>query len=532
MLAQRLRSTLASNGAARMMMSSVSRSDLTLRNYKFLEELGLEEVNDGVYNGSWGGKGKVVTTFNPATNQPIAQVREATPEEYHLTVKKATDAQKFWKALPAPRRGEIVRQIGDELRQYAKPLGQLVSLEMGKILAEGVGEVQEYIDVCDYAVGLSRMLNGKVIPSERPNHFMMEVWNPLGNVGIISAFNFPVAVFGWNSAIGMVAGNCGIWKGAPSTSLCSVAVTKILSRVLERNNVPGAVCSTVCGGAEIGQLMAQDRNIDLLSFTGSTAVGQTVGVEVQKRFGKHILELGGNNAVIVHKDANLDLVLRGFVFSAVGTAGQRCTTARRLIVHKDVRKELEERLVRSYQQVPLGDPLLSSTLVGPLHSPAAVALYQRTVEQAVAQGGKVLVGGQVLPGPGNFVQPTLISISHDAPVVHHEAFVPISYIIEYEHIEDAFAWNNEVRQGLSSALFTQDTSNVFRWVTEFGSDCGIANVNIATSGAEIGGAFGGEKETGGGRESGSDSWKQYMRRSTCTINYGKDLPLAQGIQFG
>lgn len=453
-------------------------------------------------------------------------------------------------------RGEIVRQIGEELRKFAVPLGQLVSLEMGKILPEGVGEVQEYIDICDYAVGLSRMLNGKVIPSERPNHFMLETWNPVGNLGVITAFNFPVAVYGWNrfdlshlsfslsfffrllifslhSAISMIAGNCTLWKGAPTTSLTTIAVTKIVAKVLAQNDIPGAVCSTVCGGADIGATLAADPNINLVSFTGSTEIGRKVGVAVQQRFGKSILELGGNNAVIVHSDADLDLAVRGILFSAVGTAGQRCTSTRRIIVHKDIKKELLSRLIKAYKQVPIGDPLKKNILVGPLHTKTAVETFKKTVVEAQQQGGKVLVGGNILHDyRGNFVEPTLISIQHDAPVVLRETFVPISYVIEYSDISDAFSWNNKVPQGLSSALFSTNCSNIFSWLSQNGSDCGIANVNIATSGAEIGGAFGGEKETGGGRESGSDSWKQYMRRSTCTINYGKDLPLAQGIQFG
>jgi len=501
--------------------------------YPFLKELGLEPVNLGVYNGSWSGSGEVITTVNPANNEPIASVKQGNLQDYEETIAKMNQAQAQWKSTPAPVRGEIVRQIGDELRKYKAPLANLVSLEMGKIYAEGLGEVQEFIDICDYATGLSRMINGKVIPSERPNHFMIENWNPLGNVGVISAFNFPVAVYGWNVSLSMIAGNTTVWKGAPTTSLTSVAVTKILANVLERNGVSGAVCSTVCGGADVGQRMAEDKNINLLSFTGSTPVGRKVGVTVQQRFGKSILELGGNNAVIVHNDANLELALRGILFAAVGTAGQRCTTARRLFIHKDVLPTLLPKLIRAYKQVKIGDPLEEGTLVGPVHTKSAVDLYAQTVKNAVAQGGEVLVGGNVLSHlPGNFVEPTLIRINHDAAVVQHEAFVPISYVIEYENLDDAIAWNNEVGQGLSSALFTNQCSNIFEWLSARGSDCGIANVNIATSGAEIGGAFGGEKETGGGRESGSDSWKQYMRRSTCTINYGSTLPLAQGIKFG
>ncbi|XP_065512765.1 alpha-aminoadipic semialdehyde dehydrogenase isoform X2 [Caloenas nicobarica] len=436
--------------------------------YAWLRELGLQEENPGVYNGRWGGGGQVVTTFCPANNQPIASVRQANLEDYEETVKKAKEAWKVWADIPAPKRGEIVRQIGDALRQKIKVLGSLVSLEMGKIFVEGVGEVQEYVDVCDYALGLSRMIGGPVLPSERPGHALIEQWNPLGLVGIITAFNFPVAVYGWNSAIAMICGNACIWKGAPTTSLISVAVTKIISKVLEDNKVPGAICSLVCGGADIGTAMARDERMDLLSFTGSTKVGKQVALMVQERFGRSLLELGGNNAIIVFEDADLNLVIPSALFAAVGTAGQRCTTVRRLVINR----------------------------------------------------------------PGNYVEPTIVTgLPHDAPIVHTETFAPILYVLKFKEEEEVFAWNNEVKQGLSSSIFTKDLGRIFRWLGPKGSDCGIVNVNIPTSGAEIGGAFGGEKHTGGGRESGSDSWKLYMRRSTCTINYSKDLPLAQGIKF-
>uniref|UniRef100_A0A8D2N4D7 aldehyde dehydrogenase (NAD(+)) n=1 Tax=Zonotrichia albicollis TaxID=44394 RepID=A0A8D2N4D7_ZONAL len=401
-----------------------------------------------------------------------------------LMLKKAKEAWKVWADIPAPKRGEIVRQIGDALRQKIKVLGSLVSLEMGKIFVEGVGEVQEYVDVCDYAVGLSRMIGGPILPSERPGHALIEQWNPVGLVGVITAFNFPVAVYGWNSAIAMICGNACLWKGAPTTSLVSVAVTKIIAKVLEDNKLPGAICSLVCGGADIGTAMARDERMDLLSFTGSTKVGKQVALMVQERFGRSLLELGGNNAIIVFEDADLNLVIPSALFAAVGTAGQRCTTARRLVINR----------------------------------------------------------------PGNYVEPTIVTgLPHDAPIVHTETFAPILYVLKFKEEEEVFAWNNEVKQGLSSSIFTKDLGRIFRWEGTFpdpkeelylifvcrpkGSDCGIVNVNIPTSGAEIGGAFGGEKHTGGGRESGSDSWKLYMRRSTCTINYSKDLPLAQGIKF-
>uniref|UniRef100_A0A8B9QTC7 aldehyde dehydrogenase (NAD(+)) n=1 Tax=Apteryx owenii TaxID=8824 RepID=A0A8B9QTC7_APTOW len=436
--------------------------------YAWLRELGLEEENPGVYNGRWGGSGEVVTTYCPANNEPIARVRQASLEDYEETVKKAKEAWKVWADIPAPKRGEIVRQIGDALRQKIKVLGSLVSLEMGKIFVEGVGEVQEYVDVCDYAVGLSRMIGGPILPSERPGHALIEQWNPVGLVGIITAFNFPVAVYGWNSAIAMICGNACLWKGAPTTSLISVAVTKIIAKVLEDNKVPGAICSLACGGAEIGTAMARDERMDLLSFTGSTKVGKQVALMVQERFGRSLLELGGNNAIIVFEDADLNLVIPSALFAAVGTAGQRCTTARRLVINR----------------------------------------------------------------PGNYVEPTIVTgLPHNAPIVHTETFAPILYVLKFKVEEEVFTWNNEVKQGLSSSIFTKDLGRIFRWLGPKGSDCGIVNVNIPTSGAEIGGAFGGEKHTGGGRESGSDSWKLYMRRSTCTINYSKDLPLAQGIKF-
>uniref|UniRef100_A0A287DFQ4 aldehyde dehydrogenase (NAD(+)) n=1 Tax=Ictidomys tridecemlineatus TaxID=43179 RepID=A0A287DFQ4_ICTTR len=414
--------------------------------YTWLKELGLREENEGVYNGSWGGQGEVITTYCPANNEPIARVRQASVADYEETIKKAREAWKVWADIPAPKRGEIVRQIGDALREKIQVLGNLVSLEMGKILVEGVGEVQEYVDICDYAVGLSRMIGGPILPSERPGHALIEQWNPVGLVGIITAFNFPVAVYGWNNAIAMM----------------------IIAKVLEDNKLPGAICSLTCGGADIGTAMAKDERVNLLSFTGSTQVGKQVALMVQERFGRSLLELGGNNAIIAFEDADLSLVVPSALFAAVGTAGQRCTTARRLVMDR----------------------------------------------------------------PGNYVEPTIVTgLAHDASIAHTETFAPILYVFKFKTEEEVFAWNNEVKQGLSSSIFTKDLGRIFRWLGPKGSDCGIVNVNIPTSGAEIGGAFGGEKHTGGGRESGSDAWKQYMRRSTCTINYSKDLPLAQGIKF-
>uniref|UniRef100_A0A667YEI9 Alpha-aminoadipic semialdehyde dehydrogenase n=1 Tax=Myripristis murdjan TaxID=586833 RepID=A0A667YEI9_9TELE len=503
--------------------------------YSWLKELGLSEDNHGVYNGTWGGSGEVVTSYCPANNEPIARVRQATMAEYEETIQKSREAWKVWAEVSranAPKRGEIVRQIGDALRKKIKVLGSLVSLEMGKIYVEGVGEVQEYVDVCDYAVGLSRMIGGPILPSERPGHALIEQWNPVGLVGIITAFNFPVAVYGWNNAIALICGNVCLWKGAPTTPLTSVAVTKIVAEVLEQNNLPGAICSMTCGGADIGTAMAKDERVDLLSFTGSTHVGKMVAMMVQERFGRQLLELGGNNAIIVFEDADLNLVVPSAVFASVGTAGQRCTTTRRLMLHESVHDTVVERVAKAYKQVRIGDPWDRNTLYGPLHTKQAVEQYLAAIEKAKQQGGTLICGGKVMDRAGNYVEPTIITgLPHDASIVQTETFVPILYVLKFKTEDEAFAWNNEVKQGLSSSIFTKDMGRVFRWLGPKGSDCGIVNVNIPTSGAEIGGAFGGEKHTGGGRESGSDSWKQYMRRSTCTINYSKDLPLAQGIKF-
>ncbi|KAI9503775.1 Aldehyde/histidinol dehydrogenase [Coemansia spiralis] len=497
-----------------------------------LKALGLDSYNLGVFNGTWGGNGDVVETVNPATGEVLGAVQQANAKDLNETLERAASAAKQWRMVPAPKRGEVVRQMRNALAEKIEPLGRLVALEMGKILPEGIGEVQEYIDVADYAVGLSRMLNGQVVPSERPGHAMMEVWNPLGVVGVISAFNFPVAVYGWNSAISLVCGNAVVWKGAPTTSLTSVAVTKILAQVLETNGLPGALCSLTAGGADIGQAIAMDKRVDLVSFTGSTNTGRKVALTVQERFGKSILELGGNNAIIVHNDADIDLAVRSVLFAAVGTAGQRCTTTRRLFLHEDIHDTFIDRLKKAYSQIRIGNPLESGVLCGPLHTKAAVALFEQGIVDIKAQGGKILYGGNVLQNlQGNFVEPTITSIAHDAPVVHREIFAPILHTIKYSSINDAVDWNNEVGQGLSSSLFTTSPERIFNWIGPSGSDCGIVNVNIPTNGAEIGGAFGGEKETGGGRESGSTAWQQYMRRQTCTINYSGMLPLAQGIKF-
>ncbi|KAJ3194050.1 Alpha-aminoadipic semialdehyde dehydrogenase [Irineochytrium annulatum] len=497
-----------------------------------LSSLGLKESgNLGVYNGKWGGSGPVIRSVNPATNEVIAEVITGTTAELSETLDLARKAQKVWREVPAPKRGEIVRQIREKLFQKRDALGALVSLEVGKILAEGVGEIQEYIDIADFAVGLSRSLNGQVIPSERPGHFMMEQFHPLGVTGIISAFNFPAAVAGWNVALAMITGNACVWKPAPSTPLIALATTRLIQEVLEANNLPGALHSLVCGGADVGEMMCKDRRVDLVSFTGSTAIGRKVATTVQERFGKVILELGGNNAIIVLEDADIELAVRSVLFAAVGTAGQRCTTTRRLFLHEKIHDDFLARLTKAYDQVKIGNPLDDGVLCGPLHTKTAVDTYLKAIKSVEAQGGKVVRGGEVIDRPGNYVEPTITSISPSADIVQHEVFVPILHVMKIKNLEEAVHHNNSVRQGLSSSLFTKDVSNVFKWTGAAGSDCGIVNVNIPTNGAEIGGAFGGEKETGGGRESGSDSWKQYTRRQTCTINFSGQLPLAQGIKF-
>lgn len=502
--------------------------------YSFLKELGLEKQNAGVYNGQWKGSGELIKSYSPASGKVIAEVKAGSSNDYEECAHAAQTAWHAWAEMPAPERGELVRQIGDALRVKLQPLGQLVSLEMGKILPEAIGEVVEYIHVCDLALGLSRTLPGTIFPSERPGHVLIEKWNPLGMIGIITAFNFPVAVFGWNSAIAMVCGDVSVWKPSDTTPLTAVAITKIVSEVLEKNNLPGAIASLCVGGATIGQQIVKDPRMKLVSFTGSTAVGQQVGVEVQKRFGRHLLELGGNNAIIVNADANLDLLLNAAVFACAGTAGQRCTTTRRMLIHSKVYNEVITRLKKSYAAVlnRIGDPLHGDTLIGPLHTPAAVEAFKKTVAEAVKQGGTVEFGGKVMQREGYFVEPTIITgLPHDSPLVKSECFAPIVYCIKVPDLDTGIQYNNEVEQGLSSSVFTENLADVFKWIGPHGSDCGIVNVNIPTNGAEVGGAFGGEKATGGGRECGSDSWKNYMRRSTVTINYSGAIKLAQNIKF-
>eukprot|EP01138_Halocafeteria_seosinensis_P002143 gb/GECG01002193.1/.p1 GENE.gb/GECG01002193.1/~~gb/GECG01002193.1/.p1 ORF type:complete len:538 (+),score=78.11 gb/GECG01002193.1/:1-1614(+) len=499
---------------------------------QFLKELGLKEDNNGVYaGGQWKASGEVTTSYNPATGKPIARVRRGTKEDYERCVKVMQENKTQWQKTPAPTRGEIVRQIGLALREKQDALGKLVSLEMGKIKPEGVGEVQEFIDICDLATGNSRNIGGQVLPSERPGHSLLETWNPLGMIGIITAFNFPCAVLGWNLAVSLICGNMNIWKGSPTVSLVTVAITNIIAEVLERNNLQGQFCTCIGMGEDIGESMINDSRLNLISFTGSTKTGRHVAERVHRRFGRTVLELGGNNASVVMPSANMDLALRACVFGAVGTAGQRCTTLRRLYIHESVYDNFVKKLVSAYQSIQPGDPLDDGTLLGPVHSEMAVKQYEDGIEEIKKQGGKILTGGKKIARQGHYVEPTIVEISHDAPIVKEELFVPILYVLKFKDLDEGIHYNNDVPQGLSSSIFTKDMSDVFQWIGPTGSDTGLVNVNVGTSGAEIGGAFGGEKATGGGRESGSDAWKQYMRRSTCTINYTDDLPLAQGIEF-
>uniref|UniRef100_A0A2M4BIY8 aldehyde dehydrogenase (NAD(+)) n=1 Tax=Anopheles marajoara TaxID=58244 RepID=A0A2M4BIY8_9DIPT len=502
--------------------------------YGFLRELGLDRLNNGVYDGAWvAGGGEVVRSIDPASGRVIAEVATGNEADADRCIATGVRAYEEWRHLPAPYRGEIVRQIGDELRKYREALGQLVSLEMGKIRPEGIGEVQEFVDICDYAVGLSRMYAGQILPSERAGHTILEKWNPLGLVGIISAFNFPCAVFGWNAAIALTVGDAVLWKGAPSTPLVSVATTRIVAEVLRRNKLPPVV--TLCqGGTDVGRRLASDDRVRLLSFTGSTAIGREVGVEVQRRFGRVLLELGGNNALIINDDAPAEMALDAAFFGCIGTAGQRCTSTRRLIIHERLYETFRAKLVSRYGALlkRVGHPLDPATLYGPLHNERAVEAYRQTIAEALEQGGRIECGGKVLEREGCFVEPTIISgLAHNAPVVLRETFAPIVYLFKARNLTEAIEWNNEVDQGLSSSLFTANVLSAFQWIGEAGSDCGIVNINTSPSGAEIGGAFGGEKHTGGGRESGSDAWKQYVRRSTITVNHSPALPLAQGIVF-
>jgi aldehyde dehydrogenase (NAD+) len=512
-----------------------------------LKKLGITKNNPGVFGGQWCGSGEPLEVVSPIDGKVIGSVAQATPDEYEKTVAAAVQAFEAWRIVPAPKRGELIRRLGNALREVKAELGAMVTLEMGKIRVEGEGEVQEMIDICDFAVGLSRQLYGLTMHSERPGHRMYEQWHPLGVVGVISAFNFPVAVWSWNSAISAACGNATLWKPSSKTPLTAIATTKIAAEVCKEMKVDPAIFSLVIGrGSTIGERLIRDRRIPLISATGSCRMGYRIGEVVGKRLGRTILELGGNNAIIVTPNADLNMAVRGIVFGAVGTAGQRCTSTRRIIVHESIRQELVARLMAAYKQVPIGDPLNEGTLMGPLIDREAVDAMQKALAQLRAEGGEVLYGGEWLSGaeyPGGcYVKPCLASARNEYQIVQEETFAPILYIISYgqsrdregavDEIAEAIRLHNAVPQGLSSAIFTRNLLEAERFLAPTGSDCGIANVNIGTSGAEIGGAFGGEKETGGGRESGSDSWKAYMRRQTNTINWSTDLPLAQGIKFG
>ncbi|HEV7984557.1 MAG TPA: aldehyde dehydrogenase family protein [Steroidobacteraceae bacterium] len=477
------------------------------------------------------GSAAALETFNPADASLLARVPASSAADYEAVLARALSAARSWAEVPAPARGQLVRHIGDELRLHKQELATLVALENGKIMAEALGEVQEMIDIADFAVGQSRQLYGRTMHSERPQHRMYEQWHPLGVVGIVTAFNFPVAVWSWNALIAAICGNACVWKPSAKTPLCALAVQWLSERVLERHQAPPVFQLLLDHGAEHGQRLAADARVALLSFTGSTAVGRRVGQTVAARLGKSLLELGGNNAIIVDETADIDLAARAIVFGALGTAGQRCTTTRRVIVHRAHLQALQQRLVHAYRQAPIGDPLDPKTLVGPLIDAQAVRAYEGAIAAARAAGGEVLVGGEVLARPGHFVQPAIVLAQNHWEIVQHETFAPILYLIPADSLEQAIELHNQSAYGLSSALFTQRLANAERYLSQNGSDCGIANINIGTSGAEIGGAFGGEKDTGGGREAGSDSWKAYMRRQTNTINWSAALPLAQGIEF-
>lgn len=503
----------------------------------FLKTLGIEAHNNGTSTGQnhfSSANAEKREIYSPVDGKLIGTVSFTTEEEYKTVIAKAEEAFLIWRKMPSPKRGEIVRQYGNLLREYKEPLGKLVSYEMGKSLQEGLGEVQEMIDICDLAVGMSRQLNGLTMHSERPNHRMYEQYHPLGIVGIISAFNFPVAVWSWNSMIAAVCGDVCIWKPSEKTPLSGVACQNLMARILKENNLPEGIFSLINGDYKVGEWMSHDEKVPLVSATGSTRMGRAVGTALAQRFGKALLELGGNNAIILSENANLDLAMIGVVFGAVGTAGQRCTTTRRLIIHESLYEQVKEKLVKAYAQLTIGNPL-TGNLVGPLIDKAAVNAYLNAIEQVKAEGGNVLCGAEVLSGEGYesgcYVKPTICEANNSFKIVQAETFAPILYIMKFKTIDEAIALQNGVKQGLSSSIFTNNMQESEQFLSAWGSDCGIANVNIGTSGAEIGGAFGGEKETGGGRESGSDSWKAYMRRQTNTLNYGKELPLAQGIKF-
>jgi aldehyde dehydrogenase (NAD+) len=496
------------------------------------QRLGLKSVNSGVSTTSWIDRpgGEVVRSVNPATGGTLAEVIQGSADDYHATVEAASAAFVSWRMVPPPRRGEVVRQIGEGLRAHKEDLGRLITLETGKIRAEGEGEVQEMIDMCDFAVGLSRQLHGLTIASERPLHRMIEQWHSLGPVGVITAFNFPAAVWAWNAMVAAVCGDTIVWKPSPEAPLTAVAVQNHVNEVAARNGCAGVF--TLClGGVDVGEWISRDRRLPLVSATGSCRMGARVGEAVARRLGRSLLELGGNNAIIVTPSADLDLALRATLFAAVGTAGQRCTTARRLIIHESLAEPFLDRLARAYRSLPIGDPSEDGTLMGPLINARAVEAMQAALDAAREQGGEIVCGGTRLDRPGFFVEPAIVRARPEMPIVGEETFAPILYAMRYASLDEAIAIQNSVEQGLTSAIFTDSLREAERFLACDGSDCGIANVNVGTSGAEIGGAFGGEKASGGGREAGSDAWKAYMRRQTCTINRGETLPLAQGIRF-
>ena len=503
---------------------------------KTLEVLGVKATNNGTSTGSVSfGSGAEIESYSPVDGSLIGKVTSTTPEEYEKVMQTATAAFKDWRLKPAPLRGEIVRQYGEKLRAYKQELGELVSYEMGKSLQEGLGEVQEMIDICDFAVGLSRQLHGLTMHSERPGHRMYEQYHPLGVVGIISAFNFPVAVWNWNTALAWISGDTCVWKASEKSPLCGIACQNIWNEVAKENNLPEGISCIINGDYKVGEMMTTDDRLPLISATGSTRMGRIVGTTVAERFGKSLLELGGNNAIIITPNADLEITIIGALFGAVGTCGQRCTTTRRLIIHESVYDQVKDKLAKAYTQIVIGNPLDESNHVGPLIDKDAVNMYLSAIEKAKEEGGNVLVEGGVLEGKGYesgcYVRPVIIEAENHFQIVQDETFAPILYIMKYTELEEAIEMQNGVKQGLSSAIMTTDLREAEKFLSTAGSDCGISNVNIGTSGAEIGGAFGGEKETGGGRESGSDAWKIYMRRQTTTINYTAELPLAQGIKF-
>ncbi|CAL2061824.1 aldehyde dehydrogenase family protein [Tenacibaculum sp. 190524A05c] len=502
-----------------------------------LQTLGLNEINEGTSTGSkWFSNGEVIESYSPVDGKLIGKVKASTKDDYESVMKSATEAFKSWRVLPAPQRGEIVRQFGEKLREKKEALGKLVSYEMGKSYQEGLGEVQEMIDICDFAVGLSRQLHGLTMHSERPGHRMYEQYHPLGVVGIISAFNFPVAVWAWNTALAWICGDVCVWKPSEKTPLCGVACQNIIAEVLKQNDLPEGISCLVNGDYQVGEYISKDTRVPLVSATGSTRMGKIVAKEVAGRLGKSLLELGGNNAIIVTPDADIKMTVIGAVFGAVGTAGQRCTSTRRLIVHESMYDKVKNALVDAYKQLRIGNPLDENNHVGPLIDTQAVDMYKNALDKVVEEGGNIIVEGGVLEGEGYesgcYVKPAIAEAGNYYDIVQHETFAPVLYLLKYTgEVENAIALQNGVAQGLSSAIMTNNLREAERFLSHAGSDCGIANVNIGTSGAEIGGAFGGEKETGGGRESGSDAWKVYMRRQTNTINYTTELPLAQGIKF-